>query len=134
MPKTAKKAKKHSSKKKKVSKVKSKPVAHKPNTIIVEKKILVQPKFGKLKYVPTADEYFVLMSGKAIRSLRELAQDLGEMDDVVFYHHVNDYRNDFVSWVKDIFNELELAEKISNERDKKRMQIIIYEHIVDKLW
>ena len=37
---------------------------------------------------------------------------LGEMEDLVFDHHVNDHKNDFVPWVKEVFDELELAEKL----------------------
>ena len=124
---------------KKAKKSHSKPVIAvqkhpEPKVVIVKKHIVQKPNFGKLKHDPPSHHWFVLCSGKEIKNLREFAHDLGEMEDFVFDHHVSDQRNDFVSWIKDVFDDLELAEKVSQEKDKKRMQLLVYEHILDKLW
>lgn len=134
MPKVkAAKAKKTKARKKEkpVSSEQSIPVK---TIMVVEKPAIQNSKHGKLKHSPVPEKWFILSSGKEIRTLKELAQDLGDMEDFVFEHHVNEHRNDFVSWIKDVFEDAELAEKIAHYKDKKRMQMIVYEHIVDKLW
>lgn len=79
-------------------------------------------------------KWFTLHNGKQIRNLKELAQEVGDMEDYVFFHHVTDDRNDFCTWITDVFDELTLAEKIAGMKDKKAMQMKIYEHLLDKLW
>ncbi len=125
--------------KKKKAKIKKSSAGPKPEfsegtVVFVRQTAPKKPVHGKLKHQPEAEKWFVLSSGKEIKNIRELAHDLGDMEDFVFGHHVNEHRNDFVNWVKDVFEEMELAEKLSQHKDKKKMQVLVYEHIVDKLW
>jgi hypothetical protein len=79
------------------------------------------------------DKEFDLIDGRKIKDIKELAYALGDMADNVFWHHVNDARNDFVNWVQDVFEEKQLAEELSKTRDKVNAQVTILKHIVNKL-
>jgi hypothetical protein len=47
--------------------------------------------------------------GRTFRDLRELAEGLMAMSNETFYHHVNQEKNDFSNWVRDVINDGELA-------------------------
>ncbi len=96
-----------------------------------------RPKEGKViakKEVNSVkpENYFILSSGGVLKDITELALALDQMNDDDFKHHVNDMRNDFSNWIKDIFQELELADELVKTKDKKDTQIIILKHIVRK--
>jgi len=95
-----------------------------------EKKVVGQKKVEVAKVSP--DKYFVLCSGGLIKDMEELALMLDHISDDEFRHHVNYERNDFCCWLKDVFNEIELAEELGKTKDKKDTQIIILKHIVSK--
>jgi hypothetical protein len=78
--------------------------------------------------------YFILCNGKPVKNIKELADVMEEIEDQVFNHHVNTEKNDFAKWVKDIFNDIELAEKLAGVKEKKHMQLVLYKHITHKLW
>src|SRR3989338_1924850 len=65
------------------------------------------------------EQYFVLADGRALRSVRELAEILEQLEDHIFHHHVNEIKNDFATWVKDVFKDIELAEQLAVARDKR---------------
>jgi hypothetical protein len=75
------------------------------------------------------DKYFILANGKPVKNVAELAALLDQLEDHVFSHHVTTDRNDFHNWVRDVFEDLELARKIAGINDKKHMQLIIYRHL-----
>lgn len=130
--KATRKAKKTKTSRKKAKK--AKPTSSKKKAPVERVVVIRNHPKHKLKHTPHTEQWFVLCSGKEIKNLKELAQDIGEMEDYVFGHHVNDHRNDFVNWIKDVFKDLELAEKVSNHKDKKKIQLVLYEHLVDRLW
>jgi hypothetical protein len=78
--------------------------------------------------------YFVLCNGKPVKNIKELADIMEELEDHVFSFHVTPEKNDFATWVKDIFQDVELAQKLAGVKDKKHMQIVLYKHITHKLW
>ena len=78
------------------------------------------------------ENYFILRDGGLLKDIKELALSIEHMSDEEFEHHVNDFKNDFSSWAKDIFNELELAEELAKTTDKKDTQIIVLRHVVKK--
>jgi hypothetical protein len=81
-----------------------------------------------------ATNYFVLCNGQPVKNIRELADVMDELEDHVFNHHVRPDHNDFATWVKDIFQDVELAQKLAEAKDKKHMQLVIYKHITHNLW
>lgn len=84
--------------------------------------------YNLTKEVPD-HEYFILANGKPVKHVAELASILDQLEDHVFGHHVTPDRNDFHNWVKDIFDDVELARKIVGVNDKKHMQLVIYRHL-----
>ncbi|MFP4567442.1 MAG: hypothetical protein ACLFN8_00710 [Candidatus Woesearchaeota archaeon] len=64
------------------------------------------------------NKHFNLSNGETISSIRELKEKLKSMSDAVFYHHVNDHRNDFANWVDHVFHNNELANKLREARSK----------------
>ena len=77
---------------------------------------------------------FVLCNGKPVKNIKELADIMEELEDHVFNFHVTPEKNDFATWVKDIFQDVELAQKLAGVKDRKHMQIVLYKHITHKLW
>ena len=78
--------------------------------------------------------YFVLCNGKPVKNIKELADVMEELEEQVFNYHVTPDKNDFATWIKDIFKDVELAEKLAGVKDKKHMQLVLYKHITHKLW
>lgn len=91
------------------------------------------PKKTKAKIFSDApgEHYFVLCNGQTIKSIKELADTLESVEDSVFFHHVNAERNDFATWVKDIFSEEALANELSGVADKGNTRIIIYRYLLN---
>src|SRR3989344_7252679 len=79
------------------------------------------------------DKYFVLCNGSIIKNYKELAAMLETVGDDVFYYHVTGEKNDFASWINDVFEEHELAEEIRKSRSRHEMMAMIYRHLFCKL-
>ncbi|MBI5388821.1 hypothetical protein HZB01_00400 [Candidatus Woesearchaeota archaeon] len=85
----------------------------------------------KFSFMKTAkpEVWFMVVDGSSAGSIYELAQRLEHMADDVFYHHVNDSRNDFGNWIKDVFKESELAERVFNARSRDKVQLELVKHM-----
>ena len=67
------------------------------------------------------DEYFLSNDGLEIKNLYDLSNALETMPKDIFNHHVNEERNDFSNWVKEVVGDKELAEKMVSVRTGKTM-------------
>ncbi|MGV8152576.1 MAG: hypothetical protein ACP5OG_05835 [Candidatus Nanoarchaeia archaeon] len=65
--------------------------------------------------------YFYLCNGDVLKNKKELLSSLKNMNDSVFYHHVTPERNDFANWIKDVFKESALSEKIAKCASKEEI-------------
>lgn len=74
------------------------------------------------------ENYFYLRTGTPVRSLKELAEVLKFMSDQDFKYHVNDKKNDFANWIRDILKKRSLAEKIRDTIVKKELLETLEEH------
>lgn len=90
-----------------------------------------QSKSKLLNDAPEA-QYFLFCDGHPVKNVTELAEKLEHIEDEVFNHHVTKDRNDFVNWVKEIFEDVELAEEIAGLSHKDHIRLAIYKHIVNK--
>jgi hypothetical protein len=92
-----------------------------PIEITVEKKI-----YGEVpeKY------HFFLSDGKKLKSIYELIEALDEMSDEVFHYHVNEEKNDFANWIKDVMSEETLAKEIHKVENKIEAQLKMLKHVV----
>jgi len=58
------------------------------------------------------DQKFWLANGKVAGSLRELYEILKDLDEETFSCHVNEEKNDFYNWVKDVYQDRKLADDL----------------------
>lgn len=68
------------------------------------------------------EQYFWLRDGNSIKSIEELPQSLENMPQDIFAHHVNESKNDFANWVKEVFSDQELAEMILAAKNSIEMK------------
>ena len=59
------------------------------------------------------DKAFFVHGGGALRNLNDLRNALQTMSKEVFAYHVNKERNDFATWVDDVFSERDLSKRIN---------------------
>ncbi len=65
------------------------------------------------------DEHrFWLKSGVSVKGLHELYVELGNMSDETYSHHVNQHKNDFAAWVKNIYQDEELSSSLLRARTR----------------
>ncbi|MBN1274764.1 hypothetical protein JXA12_00520 [Candidatus Woesearchaeota archaeon] len=76
-------------------------------------------------------ELFHLQNGLDITSLRDLVLQLRMMEQSTFQHHVNEERNDFATWIKEVFGDETLADSITDEQDKNRMADTVESHLLE---
>lgn len=74
-----------------------------------------------LKQEVSPEFYFRLADGRVLKSIPELSDALNDMEDWVFEHHVNDDRNDFSNWIKDVYQDKKLASSLSRCKKKVSM-------------
>jgi hypothetical protein len=86
-----------------------------------------------LKKAPE-EKVFVLCDGKKLKDIKDLAFALEEISDDVFWHHVNNVRNDFASWIENVFEEKELADSLLETADRIEAQRKILKHIVKRVF
>ena len=65
------------------------------------------------------EETFKLENGENLHSIKDFIDNLDHMPDDVFQNHVNEEKNDFANWIKHVFNEEELANKLQNKKTKE---------------
>jgi hypothetical protein len=77
-------------------------------------------------------QHFYFINGMKAKNVKELAEVMDRLEQEVFDYHVNQEKNDFCNWVRDVFNDIELAEKITGVTGPKHLQFTIYKHVADK--
>ncbi|MGB9748522.1 MAG: hypothetical protein ACP5OZ_02985 [Candidatus Woesearchaeota archaeon] len=75
-------------------------------------------------------KYFVLKDGKRLASIQELVEALRVISDDVFYHHVNDFKNDFENWVRFVFLNNELADKIGKFKTRNDILLELQNYVL----
>ena len=96
------------------------------------KKAIKTKKKSKILNDAPETQYFLFCDGHPVKNVTELAEKLERIEDEVFNHHVTEDRNDFVNWIKDVFEEIELAEEIAGLKHKDHVRLAIYKHVVKK--
>lgn len=93
-----------------------------------------KPKVSKKKVFIEVPEgsYFILVNGEKIKHYVNLADRLETLEKYVIDHHVTPFRHDFSKWIKDVFEEHELADKIATLKDPEKIRSAIYKHIIKK--
>ncbi len=75
--------------------------------------------------------HFVTLKGEKIKNLVDLYNSVKTMDDITFNHHVNDFKNDFHNWVRDIHQDNELANALLASKNKKEMAEVLQKRVVE---
>jgi len=94
--------------------------------------IVEMPKNNLLSNAPEGKHFFVA-DGSVLRNVWDLVVKLDHLDEKTFKHHVNSERNDFGSWLKDVFKEEHVAAQIAEKRDRKEVQNVILKNLVAEL-
>lgn len=115
---------------KKQSKKPAKTKAKKAKAPKAAKKSTKHPK--KQKKAVSPENFFFTADGRTISDLLELADALDEISDEVFFHHVNEQKNDFSNWIREVMDEPKLADEIIEIRVPIKTQVIILKHLVKK--
>ena len=73
------------------------------------------------KYLSDAapEQCFWVNNGPIIKNLSELSDTLPQMNDEAFQHHVNNEKNDFSSWVRDVIGDQKLANELLSSKSKE---------------
>ena len=64
------------------------------------------------------EKRFWCYDGSVLQNLAELKSALETMNDEVFNYHVNDYKNDFSRWVKDVIGDNKLAKDLQKSNNQ----------------
>jgi HEAT repeat protein len=64
------------------------------------------------------DKSFRLHNGGVVHNLVELSSALRGMDEISYRHHVNDSKNDFANWARDVCGDRALAQKLRNSANR----------------
>lgn len=95
------------------------------------KKSKMKPKSKQIKSSKASgEERFFLIDGSVVHDVFELANAFDNMTHEVFYHHVNDFKNDFSNWVREVMKEPDLADKLMLQNNPDRCQITILRHFI----
>jgi hypothetical protein len=88
----------------------------------------------KKKVFKKAPEHhrFHLMSGPVLSHYIELADALAGMEEQVIKHHVTSERHDFANWIRDVFDDKELADIVMHLHSRQEIRLAIYQHLVNK--
>jgi hypothetical protein len=79
------------------------------------------------------EKYFILCNGQSIKDFKDLADTLETIGDDIFYYHVTAERNDFANWIRDVFEEHDLAETIRSSKSRHEMMASLYKHLYNKI-
>lgn len=80
-----------------------------------------------------SENYFRVANGTIVKGIMELDSSLENMGEETFRYHVNDYRNDFSTWVRGTIKDEKLANDLLLSKDKCKTQIIVLRRIVEIL-
>ncbi len=76
------------------------------------------------------DNCFYVHNGEVLKNLLDLADSLETMPNNVFIYHVNEQKNDFANWVKDVLGEPVLAEELYLIKEKDKTQVAVLRFIL----
>ena len=64
------------------------------------------------------EQCFWVNNGPILKNMEELANTLPDMAEDTFRHHVNNEKNDFSSWVRDIIGDANLANDLLSSKNR----------------
>ena len=82
-------------------------------------KTIQKKTFSFAAAITDPEKNFWLCDGRALKSLKELAQALKAMDNKTWDYHVTSERNDFANWIEDVFGQKTLGAAIRRSKSPK---------------
>lgn len=77
--------------------------------------------------------HFFVSDGSVIKNVVELIDSLEKMHEDTYKFHANEEKNDFASWVKDVFGEHQLAENLKSAASKADAQLAVAKSLLKEL-
>ena len=105
----------------------------KPGNMTKKKRSTPTKKQHKLLSEVPGEFCFMVVDGSSLKSVSELLDKIEEISEDVFNYHVTDERNDFANWVRDVFDEKELAERLFESKTREQAHIALLKHFLKKL-
>lgn len=65
------------------------------------------------------EQCFWVNNGPILKNVEELADTLPQMSDETFHHHVNNEKNDFSSWIREVIGDQKLANDLLSSKNKE---------------
>ena len=133
MAKAKKKGKKKAARKKAVKKKAAKPkkrVVKRKAPAKAKKSVYVKISSNILKEAPQEMEFY-LSDGRRLKSIFELVDALEHMTEDMFREHVNEMKNDFSSWMKDVFSEPHVAKEMKKIQDRIETQKVLMKKLIE---
>jgi len=124
------KKKKASKKKKAVKKSKAVKKAAKKKPAKAKGGVYIRVKSNILGEAPKEFEFY-LSDGRRLKNVFELVDALEDMSSDLFEEHVNEMKNDFSNWIKDVFKEHDVAKEIQRMKDRIEMQKILMRKLIE---
>jgi hypothetical protein len=80
------------------------------------------------------EHHFHVNKGRVVKNIYELRDALIEIDDRTFHHHVTKEKNDFKTWVQDVYKDshLHLAAKVGQSGSRIAMLAAVNKYITQQ--
>ncbi|MCW8965344.1 MAG: DUF5752 family protein [Candidatus Pacearchaeota archaeon] len=65
------------------------------------------------------EKKFYCINGSVFKNLEELEKALRDMDEDTFNYHVNEYKNDFATWIYDVIGDIKLSKNLMSVDKRK---------------
>jgi hypothetical protein len=72
---------------------------------------------------------FYVCNGRKLNDLDDLLDELSTIDEDSFRYHVNEEKNDFASWIKEVIKDKVLANQVSKTKDKEKIISLVEKRI-----
>ena len=67
----------------------------------------------------SSDQCFWVNNGPVLKNVEELADAVQQMNDDTYFYHANREKNDFSSWIRDVFHDQKLANDLLSSKNKE---------------
>ena len=81
----------------------------------------------------TAIHKFVLKDGNKVGNLFDLASAMENMHQETYSFHANEQKNDFSSWIKDVYGEPQIAENVAKAQNRTQAQLEILKALMSRV-
>jgi len=109
-----------------ITKAEAGPVSKPKETveIVIRKKILGE--------APT-EKHFIVSDGKKLKNVKDLIDSLETMNDDTFRYHANEFKNDFATWLRDVFSHENLARDMEMVKHRLEAQRVLMKKLMDDI-